>query len=433
MSREHDLVVVGGGIAGTMAVLAAASRGVDAVWIADRIGLEDQSAHWHGHLHRGRLYDPVREADLIDELSRNVAFWWSDAAVRFHADVETIAVGPDEEWAAEFQRDRLGRPARSTPSPDYIRTDVASVRTDEAILEGPAFLGAATDAAAARTHRIDGRCTSLTQRAGRWEARWRADDGAAGLVRAKTVILATGTDVPALVPPAVRLDRVVDARLSRMLVLRGELPKAAAIVPSRSAGGLFFASREIPGARTEGERVWLVSDGFSSPGTASRGALTDGWWACSVLERLSEFVREEVLAGTRVGGYRAAKSRLESSPTEVPAEGFALDTDRSFVSLTPSKWSTSPTAAVQAVAALLPDPVPLPARIAAMVELLAGVTATEANPFRETWQGLDAWVPFTDLRTAGAAALRAASSVFEPPLRTVGTRPAFVPDRVAVA
>ena len=429
MSAQHDLVVIGGGVAGTMAVLAAASRGLDVAWIADRISLEDQSAHWHGHLHRGRLYDPVREADLIDELSRNVAFWWSDAAVRFHTDVATIAVGPDQEWAAEFERERLGRPARRSPSPAYLRDDVASVRTDEAILDGPAFLGAATRAAASRATRIDGRCVALAQRAGTWEARWRDEDGTPGVARAATAILATGTDVPALLPAAVRLDRVVDARLSRMLVLRGELPKAAAIVPSRSAGGLFFASREVPGARSGAERVWLVSDGFSSPGTDSRGGLTDGWWACSVLERLSGFVREDVLAGTRVGGYRAAKSRLESSPAEVPAEGYALDTDRSFVSLTPSKWSTSPTSAAQALAALRPDPLPVASRIAAMVELLGDVSAHASQPFQETWQGLDAWVPYRALRAAGTAALRSAASVFDEPLHVAA--PAFHPGRVA--
>jgi glycine/D-amino acid oxidase-like deaminating enzyme len=428
MSRQHDLLVVGGGVAGTMAALAAASRGFDVVWIADRISLEDQSAHWHGHLHRGRLYDPVREADLIDELSRNVAFWWSDAAVRFHTDVATIAVGPDRAWAAEFERERLGRPARPTPSPAYLRDDVASVRTDEAILDGPAFLGAASTAAASRAERVSGRCVALTQRAGIWEARWRAEDGTAGVALARTAILATGTDVPALLPPSVRLDRVVDARLSRMLVLRGALPKAAAIVPSRSAGGLFFASREVPGARRGAERIWLVSDGFSSPGTAFRGGLTDGWWACSVLERLSGFVREDVLQDTRVGGYRAAKSRLESSPAEVPAEGYALDADRSFVSLTPSKWSTSPTSAAQALAALLPDPLPVPARIAAMVELLGDVSAHATQPFLETWQGLDAWVPYGDLRSAGTAALRAAASVFDEPASTAS---ALLPGRVA--
>jgi glycine/D-amino acid oxidase-like deaminating enzyme len=432
MSGQHDVVVVGGGVAGTMAVLAAASRGLDVAWIADRVGPEDQSAHWHGHLHRGRLYDPVREADLIDELSRNVAFWWSDAAVRFHTDVATIAVGPDQRWAAEFQRDRLGRPARRSPSPAYLRDDVASVRTDEAILDGPAFLGAASRAASSRAQRVLGRCSALTQRPGGWEARWRAEDGTAGVARARTAILATGTEVPALLPRTVRLDRVVDARLSRMLVLRGDLPKAAAIVPSRSSGGLFFASREVPGARSGAERVWLVSDGFSSPGTASRGGLTDGWWACSVLERLSAFVRDDVLLGTRVGGYRAAKSRLESSPTEVPAEGFALDADRSFVSLTPSKWSTSPTSAAQALGALLPDALPVASRIAAMVELIAEVSAHVAQPFEETWRGIDRWVPYGALRTAGADALRSAAGVFDEPTRSADeARSSVLPGRVA--
>jgi glycine/D-amino acid oxidase-like deaminating enzyme len=433
----HDVVVIGGGVAGTLAVVAAASRGLDVAWISDPVDAGAQSAHWHGHLHRGRLYDSVREADLIHELSQNVGFWWSDAVVRFHTDVDTIAVGPDERWATDFRR-RLGGVPRDPADQPFLRHDVHAMLTDEAILDGPAFLGAATEAAASASTRVAGHCSELRQQAGgAWEASWTAGEAGCGRVRARTVILAGGTRSPELVPSSVRLDRGLDARLSRMLVLRGDLPRAAAIMPSRSAGGLFFASRELPSSgRRAGERVWLVSDGFSSRGVSSPGPLTDGWWACSVIERLADCIREDVLEGVTVSAYHAAKSRLRSSPAQVPADGYAIDRDRSFVALTPSKWSTAPTSAALALSALLPDPVPASARTVAMAEALLAAAAPARAPFLETWQTLGVGVPLAALREPGLAALTAAAGLFRQDADPVGlptpaARPEPAMERVA--
>jgi hypothetical protein len=412
MTETHDLVVVGGGIAGTLAVVAALSRGLEVAWVAPPLQPDDQSAHWHGHLHRGRLYDPVRERGLIQELSQNVPFWWSDAAVRFHTDVETIAVGPDRAWASEFEQ-RLGGIRRNSIRPDYLAQDAEVVRTDEAILDGPAFLGAATEVASRGSLHLPERCDRLRRtRDGDWEAVLAEPVGDRASVRAAAVILAAGTTASSLVPGRVRLDRTLDARLSRMLVLRGALPTAAAIMPSRSAGGLFFASRELPGHHNGGERVWLVSDGFSSGGTESRGPLTDGWWTCSVIERLAGFVDPVLLAGTRVAGYRAAKSRLRSSPAQVPAEGFAIDREAGFVALTPSKWSTAPTSAAHALAALIADPVPVSARTAAMADLLLTAHPPLSAPFAERWESTGVGVPLHTLRNPGSAALHLAGELF---------------------
>lgn len=409
----HDVLVVGGGIAGTMAVLTAVSRGLDVAWIADRIGPADQSAHWHGHLHRGRLYDPVREHDLIEELGRNAAFWWSDAVTPFHTDIPTIAVGPDRRWASSFRR-RLGSATHRMTPPPFLRDDVAAVRTDEAILDGPAFLGAASDLASSHSHRIDGRCIDLRQlRVDVWESEFADVTGGTHVVHARSVVLATGTAAPELVPGTLRLDRVLDARLSRMLVLRGALPRVAAIVPSRAAGGLFFASREIPGA-AENERVWLVSDGFSSGGTQRRGSLTDAWWACSVVERMTGFVQEDLLQQVSVGAYRAPKSRVASSPTQVPADGFAVDRARSFVALTPSKWSATPTSAVHALAALVPDRLRPEDRMAAVADLLRDARRPRVPAFEETWRTVGVWSRLADLRGPSIEALHRASEIFQP-------------------
>jgi hypothetical protein len=293
---------------------------------------------------------------------------------------------------------------------------VVAVRTDEAILDGPGFLGTAARAASSRADVAAGRCVALRPSwGGAWEAEVRGPDGEARHVRARAVVLATGTAAPRLVPESVRLQRGLGARLSRMLVLRGPLPRAAAIVPSRSAGGLFFASRET-GA---GDRVWLVSDGFSSPGVESPGPLTDGWWVCSVLERLHELVDADVLAHTVVGGYHAAKSRVESSPTQVPAMGYALDPERAFVSLTPSKWSTTPTSAVHALAALIGDPLPAATRTLETARLLESADRVAEPPFAETWQTLHRWAPIGALLKPGVRALRLGADLLaEPPAAT---------------
>jgi glycine/D-amino acid oxidase-like deaminating enzyme len=420
-SRDDGVLVVGGGIAGTMAVLAAISRGLEVTWVADGISAEDQSAHWHGHIHRGRLYDPTREADLIDELACNASFWWSDAVRRFHTGVETIAVGPDDHWAAGF-RDRVTGTVGARSRPDFLRPEASVVDTDEAILDGPAFLDAAYRAAARGSRRIVGRCAAIRSDGDRsWRAEVLEEDGRRLEVRAEAVVLATGAAVPELVPAEVRLDLGFGARLSRMLVLKGTLPRTAVIVPSRSAGGLFFASRDIaPDATGQAERadttgqtrVWLVSDGFSSPGTESPGALTDGWWTCSIVERLLGFVRNEVFRDVAVSGYLGTKFRLASSPAHVPARGVSVDAGGSFVALAPSKWSSSPTSAIAALDAIAPDSMDAGDRLAAMAELLARESSEPVSRFEETWQTVRSWVPFAAVTTPGVESLEAAASVY---------------------
>jgi len=411
--KNNTLLVVGGGVAGTMAVIAAVSRGFDVTWVADRISPHDQSAHWHGHLHRGRLYDPERETDLIDELSCNASFWWSDAIRPFHTGTPTIAIGPDERWATSF-RERLTGPRWHQSRTSFLRSDSTAVGTDEAILDGPAFLDAAYRAALRGAAHILGRCDSLRLRSdGSWSADISAALGGHLEVTAAGVILATGAAVPELVPDEVNLDLRFGARLSRMLVLRGTLPRAAAIVPSRAAGGLFFASREIVDDPSGRARAWLVSDGFSSPGTDSPGDLTDGWWSCSVIERLLRFVREEVLEDVAVSGYLATKFRLASSPAQVPAKGVSVDLEHSFVALAPSKWSTAPTSAINAIDAIVSDPLAVDDRIDAMARLVGAEAVEPLSRFDETWQTLTKWVPFTSLTTPGLDSLKTAASIYQ--------------------
>lgn len=403
----HDVLVVGGGLAGTMAAIVAAERGLDAVWIADEVGPDAQSARWHAHVHRGRLYDPVREADLIAELQINASFWWSDPVRRFHTGTPTVAIGPDRAWADGFRRVLEGDRDEDV-APSYLRADAVAVRTDEAILDGPRFIAAARAVAASRVSVVRGRCVALRGGDAQWSARVRTSSGEEE-ARARSVVLATGIDIDELVPSGTRLDHPYDTRLSRMLVLRGRLPRAAAIVPSRASGGLFFASREV--RDRPGERVWLVSDGFNSPGSVSPGALTDAWWACSITERLYGYVREPLLDGARAAAYVAPKSRLAASPTQVPARGISVDAGARLVALIPSKGSASPSAAVDALSALHPDPMPLRDRLLRLARTLE--TAPRAgHPLREQWEDLDPSVPLRELREPGIDALDAGAALF---------------------
>lgn len=405
----HDLVVVGGGFAGTMAVLAASTRGMDVAWIAEDVGPNAQSGRWHAHLHRGRLYDPTREADLIAELQQNAAFWWSAAVRRFHTDIPTMAIGPNAAWADEFRR-VLGGQRGERAHPGFLRRDAVAILTDEAILQGPRFLATAGAEAARRSTLHRGRCVSLSRRGGDWVARVGEGEHALN-VRGRTAIVATGVAIDELVPHGIHLDHAHGIRLSRMLVLRGRLPRAAAIVPSRSAGGLFLASREVRDG--SGDRVWLVSDGFNSPGSTSPGASTDGWWACSIIERLYGYVRARLLDDTSAAAYIAPKSRLEASPTRVPARGIAVDADARFVALTPSKGSASPSAAIDALHALHPDPAPVADRIAALADTLTRAP-THRTAFQEEWETMHPRVPTRDLRVPGIEALEAGAALFAP-------------------
>ena len=74
-SEMRDLVVIGGGIAGSL--VAAMASTVDGAWIYPFDDGDIQSFQWHGYLHRGYLYDVSVEQELIAQLRHNIPFWSS--------------------------------------------------------------------------------------------------------------------------------------------------------------------------------------------------------------------------------------------------------------------------------------------------------------------------------------------------------------------
>jgi hypothetical protein len=97
----------------------------------------------------------------------------------------------------------------------------------------------------------------------------------------------------------------------------------------------------------------------------------------------------------------------------VPARGFGIDPDGTFVSLMPSKWSSAPTTAVHALDALIPDPMSPTARTLAAAALLSEVEPPAVAQFQETWETVRDYAPLPALRGPSLAALRSAAALFQ--------------------
>ncbi len=397
---DADLVVVGGGVAGTLTVLLAALRGLEVAWVAPPVGPADQSAHWHGYLHRGAFFNPRTEATLIADLAENWTFWAGADLARFRQRVDTHAVAPTALWAEGFA-DRI-RSAPQVGEVEWLPAGTITVPTGEGVLDGPEFLAAAHAAAAACATRIVEPCRSIRRDGDGWRAIMRSGSS----VTARQAIIAAGPATAGLVAGLVPTRRVT-VRASRMLVLRGAaLPQAALIAPSHQNGGLFLASRVGPG----GEAVWLVSDNFSTPAEEGVDPLLDAWWACSMVERLAGLVGDELLHGTTATAYVAAKSSLRTEDVLVPSDGVVVDDTGGLACLTPAKWSNCPTTAHEVLTSLghrlvWDDLHP---------QLSARIAAATPEPARivETWQTLGTGTPTERLRTPGLPTLLAARDIF---------------------
>ncbi len=396
---DADLIVVGGGVAGTLTVLLAALRGLDVAWVAPPVSPTDQSAHWHGYLHRGAFFNPRTEGTLIADLAENWTFWAGADLARFRQQVDTHAVAPTALWAEGFA-DRI-RSAPRTGDVDWLPRGTITVPTGEGVLDGPAFLAAAHAAAATCAARLAEPCASIR----RHDSGWRATARSGRSVTGRQVIVAAGPATAALVAGLVPTRRVT-VRASRMLVLQGALPQAALIAPSHQNGGLFLASRIAP----DGAGVWLVSDNFSTPAEEGADPLLDAWWACSMVERLTGLVGGELLSGTTATAYVAAKSSLRTEDVLVPSDGVVVDDTGTLACLTPAKWSNCPTTAHEVLTSLghrlvWDDVHP---------QVSARIAAATPAPERivETWETLGAGTSIERLRTPGLPTLLAAREIF---------------------
>ena len=97
----------------------------------------------------------------------------------------------------------------------------------------------------------------------------------------------------------------------------------------------------------------------------------------------------------------------------MPAKGVSVDLEHSFVALAPSKWSTAPTSAINAINAIVSDPLAVDDRIDAMTRLVGAEAVEPLSRFDETWQTLTKWVPFTSLTTPGLDSLETAASIYQ--------------------
>jgi FAD dependent oxidoreductase len=400
-----DLAVIGGGIAGTSAAVAAASCGLRVKWIHKVVEPDDQSLHWHGYLHRGHLYDSQAEYQLISALRESWHYWSQPCLAGFLLETAPLLIGLSETILSS-RYDTLQAALPSIPLFATLRSNVAALVSDERILDGPRYLAAMWRAAESLTDSVTGKCMEVS--AGSVSAPPRitltVNDNCTH-VHAKAVVIAAGVHSKQLTPNV-----PIENRISRMLVLRGELPKASFIAPGVEWGGLFMVSRSHYNESDKAD-AWLVSDHFSSA-TNSVSELLDGWWACSIAERISKLIKRQALADTTVTAYSAAKSRLSRADRTVTADSYAIDEGNRVAVLCPSKWTLAPTAAIALIRDLSPGTAQEPET--QMLRLGAHVCAYDrevvSRPL-ERWSIDSPSLPFADLQVKSVETLRKAASL----------------------
>lgn len=390
---DFDLLVIGGGIAGTSAALVAGQLGLAVCWVREPPRPDVQSLHWHGYLHRGHLYDPRDERNLILRLRESARYWDDPDLAAFVHDTPSLIVAP-------------GPSGGRAPDPRLawvLRPGVRAVRSDERVLDGPRYLAAAWAAADELAVQVQGTCTDLHDSPGSTSVTARIT-GPGGEVElsARKAVVATGIDPHRLAPPG-----VVEQRMSRMLVIRGDLPRVALIAPGPALGGLFIVPRPLPG----GACAWLVSDAYSS--AMGRSGLLNGWWVCSVADRLTEVFDAALFEDATVRAYAAPKSSLKARARRVNDESHEIRTGGKVAVFVPSKWTLAPHAAVGLVADLFPA-----------TGLLTGGGRTRLvrriadhdDPHRprptELWEVSPPDVPLRQLLTQATGTLQRASALF---------------------
>lgn len=341
----YDLLVVGSGISGTSAALAAVNRGLSVAWVREEPNSAMQSLHWHGYLHRGAFYDPRTEQSLISRLGESVEYWALDALRKFLAPVPSYVVtdrpGSGDQALRTADGSLTGRSVTPT-----LRGGFRARPSDEGVLDGPRYLAAAWSACAQGTTVIQGTCRQIRFPSGRLPlVATTAESGGEREILCHKAVLATGIDSAGLIP-----DGLVHRRMSRMLVLRGDLPGIAFIVPGATLAGLFVVPRLTFGRRS---RVWLVSDAFWSSMASASGSL-DGWWACSITERLTALFGADLFAHTMVGAYAAPKSSLHMAARRVSSDSSVLTRGGRLAVLAPSKWTLAPVAALRLLTEMYP-------------------------------------------------------------------------------
>ncbi|WP_422936512.1 FAD-dependent oxidoreductase [Sinomonas sp. P47F7] len=404
MIRRTEVAVIGAGVAGTLVTVAAVSRGMDVTWVAPHVSPEDQSAHWHGYIHRGRLYHPEQEANLIQELEDNWRFWNTASVRRFHQPIETFALSQSRRWAWRFA-ERVGENVVDGVAPGVLE-GIASVPSGERVLDGPAFLGHARLL-------LENSCACLNEMGSRIEridGNWLIATNSGHKISARNVIVATGSGASSLLTGVPEIHNCIVVRRSRMLVLRGSLPAAALIWPSKDAGGLFLVSRtDITGE----SGVWLVSDNFSTPGIVATESLVDGWWACSIAQRLMRFISPDLLLESRISAYTAEKTHLRANEFLVPARGTAADSTGTLVCLAPAKWSTAASAAATALSIIGRTAYSRRETYMKIAEFLTPeIREAPSKTPTEAWQMAQHSVPFRRLIEEGWQTVKEASGLF---------------------
>lgn len=385
-----------------MAALAGIVQGYRVACLMPDIEPEAQSMHWHGYLHRGHLYDPRRESDLIALLKKNAPFWSSTHLATFIEPMPCHSTGRDG-----LSRDRDRRRIRSdVPSGLRSSLRVATELTDESVIDGPRFLAAARQAVRRGATVWKGRATRISA-AGEEILEIERSNQSSIRVRCPSVVVAAGSGTAHLLPHA-----GVTERRSRMLVLKGDLPQGALITPGPAHGGLFVVSRECAQSLSP-ERAWLVSDNYSETAPDSQ-PLIDGWWICSVMARLEQVSVPGLIDGCQVGAYSAAKTGLNRPGRAVSSSSFSVEGGTGRVAFVPSKWSSTPYSACALVSAVKGATMRGPAETLRLMAQRIESADEATSRLTEQWQTVQQFTAASGLLRPGLDAVRTAARLLSP-------------------
>jgi hypothetical protein len=159
--------------------------------------------------------------------------------------------------------------------------------------------------------------------------------------------------------------------------------------------------------------TWLISDAYSSP-LENRSELLNGWWVCSVIDRLRALLADDLTEGTRVTAYTAPKSALRSPTRKVSADSSLIDYVGAVATFSPSKWTLAPTAAVRLVAQLFPESGPVEVdEFAGLAELISTHDYRHAVRPSERWELASPELPLSDLFAPDSRTLHRAAQLFK--------------------
>lgn len=343
------VVVIGAGVTGLLLAERLRESRIPVLMIEESALAAGQTAHCHGYLHRGYIYQslsPAQHATLAAG-----ARWWQ-SQLKTHgvpplSDASVIAFHDADEHEQTVRNwCDLGMRHEPLDTSGWLPRALAAYRVPEATVAPVATLRTLSPE---RGLVLPGRATRLHEHAGRLDAVDVLTADGPVTVAAPYFALTAGFSLTPLLAPLRRATRL-RRRLSFMLVCQTDQPLPAAFcLPTEEAQGLFVASRPTPHGR-----CYLISS-FISFWLGKDPVMARAMWLAGIARVLAEQLPTLWHdRAARWGLYSAPKTELASAQGHGLPEGEVLDLGwPNTVPVIPGKFVLAPLYAQQAADRLL--------------------------------------------------------------------------------